>query len=203
MVSELKEQHLYDSTLIIISAKHGQSPIDGTKRRGIGGGQPAATVGSAEAFDISDDASLIWLTNSSLTPTVVAQLSLPANQQALGIQEIFAGAALRNKFDDPRLDPRTPDIILKVNTGVIFTGGSKLSEHGGFNEDDVHTALLVSLPNLEPATIAAATSNQQVAPTIIKALGLDPQELQAVREEQIHVLPFLFKGEAPSGPNGD
>ena len=67
----------------------------------------------------------------------------------------------------------------------------------------MHTALLVSLPNLEPATIAAATSNQQVAPTIIKALGLDPQELQAVRREQIHVLPFLFKGEAPSGPTGD
>jgi hypothetical protein len=28
--------------------------------------------------------------------------------------------------------------------------------------------------------------------TIIKALGIDPNELQAVRKEQIHVLPFLF-----------
>jgi hypothetical protein len=202
IVSELKAQRLYDSTLIIISAKHGQSPIDVSKRQGIGGGQPAATIGSAEAFDISDDGSLIWLTSPSLTPSVVAQLSVPANQQALGIQEIFAGAALRNKFDDPQLDPRTPDIVLKVNTGVIFTGGTKLSEHGGFNEDDVHTALLVSLPNLAPATIAAATTNQQVAPTIIKALGFDPQELQAVRKEQIHVLPFLFSGEAPTVPTG-
>ncbi len=202
IVSELKAQHLSDSTLIIISAKHGQSPIDVTKRRGIGGGQPAATIGSAEAFDISDDGSLIWLTDPSLTPSVVAQLSSTANQQALGIQEIFAGAALSNKFDDPRLDPRTPDIVLKVNTGVIFTGGTKLSEHGGFNEDDVHTALLVSLPNLEAATIAVATSNQQVAPTIVKALGFDPQELQAVSKEQIHVLPFLFKAEPPSAPSG-
>jgi hypothetical protein len=202
IVSELKAQHLSDSTLIIISAKHGQSPIDVTKRRGIAGGQPAATIGSAEAFDISDDGSLIWLTDPSLTPSVVAQLSSTANQQALGIQEIFAGAALSNKFDDPRVDPRTPDIVLKVNTGVIFTGGTKLSEHGGFNEDDVHTALLVSSPNLEPATIAAATSNQQVAPTIIAALGFDPQELQAVRKEQIHVLPFLFKEEPASGSNG-
>jgi hypothetical protein len=41
-----------------------------------------------------------------------------------------------------------------------------------------------------------------VAPTIIKALGFDPQELQAVRKEQIQVLPFLFSGEAPSGPDG-
>jgi len=191
-VKELKAQRLYDSTLIIISAKHGQSPIDGTKRRGIGGGQPAATIGSADAFDISDDGSLIWLTDPSLAPGVVATLSMPANQQALGIQEIFAGQSLRNKFDNPGADPRTPDIILKVNTGVIFTGGTKLSEHGGFNEDDVHTALLLSLDGMDRAVVKSAVSNQQVAPTIIQALGLDPNDLEAVRKEQIHVLPFLF-----------
>lgn len=191
-VKELKAQRLYDSTLIIISAKHGQSPIDGTKRRGIGGGQPAATIGSADAFDISDDGSLIWLTDPSLAPGVVATLSKPANQQALGIQEIFAGQSLRNKFDNPGADPRTPDIILKVNTGVIFTGGTKLSEHGGFNEDDVHTALLLSLDGMDRAVVKSAVSNQQVAPTIIQALGLDPNDLEAVRKEQIHVLPFLF-----------
>jgi hypothetical protein len=193
-VKELKAQRLYDSTLIIISAKHGQSPIDGTKRRGIGGGQPAATIGTADAFDISDDGALIWLTDPSLAPGVVATLSKPANQQALGIQEIFAGQSLRNKFDNPGADPRTPDIILKVNTGMIFTGGTKLSEHGGFNEDDVHTALLLSLDGMDRAVVKSAVSNQQVAPTIIQALGLDPNDLEAVRKEQIHVLPFLFSG---------
>jgi arylsulfatase A-like enzyme len=193
-VKELKAQRLFDSTLIIISAKHGQSPIDGSKRLGIGGGQPAATIGSADAFDISDDGSLIWLTDPSLTPGVVATLSTPANQQALGIQEIFAGQSLRNKFDNPGADPRTPDIILKVNTGVIFTGGSKLSEHGGFNEDDVHTALLVAFPDLGRSVVKSTVSNQQVAPTIIQALGLDPNDLEAVRKEQIAPLPFLFQG---------
>ena len=188
-VSELKKEGLWESTLIIVAAKHGQSPIDGSKRRGIGGGQPAATLGSADAFDISDDASLIWLTSPSLTAGVIVTLSTPQNQQALGIQEIFSGAALRNKFNDPTVDPRTPDIILKVDTGVIFTHGSKLSEHGGFNEDDVHTALLVSAEDLDPAQVSTATSNQQVAPTILNALGIDPEELQAVRKEQIHSLP--------------
>jgi hypothetical protein len=189
-VSELKKQGLYDSTLIIVSAKHGQSPIDGTRRHGIGGGQPTATIGSADAFDISDDGSLIWLTDPSLAPAVVANLSTPANQTALGIQEIFAGASLRNKFNDPGSDPRTPDIILKVNTGVIFTGGSKLSEHGGFNEDDVHTALLLSLPSLESSVIKTPTTNQQVAATILSSLGISPSELQAVQLEQIHALPL-------------
>jgi Type I phosphodiesterase / nucleotide pyrophosphatase len=195
-VQELKAQRVYDSTLIIISAKHGQSPIDLSKRRGIGGGQPAATIGSAEAFDLSDDGSLIWLTDPSLTPAVVANLSQPANQQALGIQEIFAEQSLRDKFNSPGADPRTPDIILKVNTGVIFTGGSKIAEHGGFNEDDVHTALLVSLPSLESEVVKSAVSNQQVAATIVQALGIDPNELEAVRKEQIHVLPFLFSRKA-------
>ncbi len=192
IVAELRSQNLFNSTLIIIAAKHGQSPIDISKVNRIGGGRPQTLIGPAEAFDISDDGSLIWLTDQELTPQVVANLSQPENQATLGIQEIFAEQSLRNKFNDPGSDPRTPDIILKVNTGVIFTGGTKIAEHGGFNEDDIHTALLVSFSGLPQQTVKAAVSNQQVAPTIIKALGFDPNQLQAVQQEQIHVLPFLF-----------
>ena len=192
IVAELKKQGLYDSTLIIICAKHGQSPIDLSTKTAIGNGQPATLIGPAEAFDISDDGSLIWLTDQELTSSVVETLSKPANQKTLGIQEIFAGQSLRNKWDDPASDPRTPDIVLKVNTGVIFTGGSKIAEHGGLNEDDVHAALLVSLPGVTAAHVNTPVLNQQVAPTIIKALGFDPDQLQAVKKEQITVLPFLF-----------
>ena len=167
-------------------------PIDISKQHGIGGGQPATTIGAAEAFDISDDGSLIWLTDPSLAPTVVAQISTPANQAALGIQEIFALQSLQNKFNSPVDDPRTPDIILKVNTGVIFTGGTKLSEHGGFNEDDVHVALLISNPSLDARTVKTPVSNQQVPASILRVLGIDPNQLEAVRKEQVHVLPFLF-----------
>lgn len=192
IVNELQKQNLFNSTVIIICAKHGQSPIDVSKRVGIGGGQPQTLIGSSEAFDISDDGSLIWLTDQSLMPGVVSLLSEPASQQTLGIQEIFAGASLRNKWNDPGADARTPDIILKTNTGVIFTGGSKLAEHGGLNEDDIHTALLVSFAGVSPQTVKTVTSNQQVAPTIIQALGFDPTQLQAVQQEQTQVLPFLF-----------
>src|SRR5580693_5627548 len=194
IVAELQKQNLLSSTLIIIAAKHGQSAIDITKLHPIGGGQPTTLLGPADAFDISDDGSLIWLTDQELLGGVIANISQPENQATLGIQEIFAGQSLRNKFNDPGLDPRTPDIILKVNTGVIFTGGSKIAEHGGFNEDDIHTALLVSLPSLPQQTVKSAVSNQQVAPTIIKALGFDPNQLQAVQQERINVLPFLFNG---------
>jgi arylsulfatase A-like enzyme len=192
IVAELKKEGIYDSTLIIIGAKHGQSPMALSKRVGIGNGQPTALLGAADAFDISDDGSLIWLTDQELTSSVVTMLNEPENQRTLGIQEIFAGQSLKDKWNDPGSDPRTPDIILKVDTGVIFTGGSKIAEHGGLNEDDIHAALLVSFAGATPKTVKSAVLNQQVAPTIIKALGIDPNELEAVKEEQIHVLPFLF-----------
>jgi type I phosphodiesterase/nucleotide pyrophosphatase len=202
MVAELKKQGIFDSTLIIVGAKHGQSPIDISKLNPIPGpsnpnapGQPTALIGtldSGEAFDISDDGSLIWLKQQSETADIATKLSDPANQAALGIQEIFAGNSLKNKWNDPLVDPRTPDIILKVNTGVIFTGGSKIAEHGGINEDDVHVALLVSKSGLPAASVHTAVSNQQVAPTIVEALGYDPNQLQAVQKEQVPVLPQLF-----------
>ena len=137
---------------------------------------------------------------SVLLPTALAQdtantkLShiMTQNQEALGIQEIFADQSLTDKWNDAGSDPRTPDIVLKVNTGLIFTGGSKIAEHGGMNEDDVHVALLVSYAGLQPQNVKTAVLNQQVAPTIIKALGLNPNQLQAVQKEGIQVLPFLF-----------
>ena len=69
-------------------------------------------------------------------------------------------------------------------------------------EDDIHTALLVSLDGLDHEVVKSAVLNQQVAPTIIKALGLDPDELEAVRKEQISVLPFLFKGRVDNKISG-
>ena len=207
IVSELKKEGHYDSTLIIISAKHGQSPIERSKNVNIPGpgilgpnalGGPGAVLGALEAFDISDDGSLIWLADQEELNAAVNLLTqnealpTPANPVGLGIQEIFAGNALRNKWNDPGSDPRTPDIILKVDTGVIFAGSSKIAEHGGVNEDDIHTALLFSFPGLQQRTVKTPTSNQQVAASIVKALGFNPNELQAVQKEQITVLPFLF-----------
>jgi hypothetical protein len=75
--------------------------------------------------------------------SVVALLCQPANQQTLGLQQIFAGQSFRNKWSDPGGDrARQTEIVLKVNTRAIFTRGSKIAEHGGLNEHDIHAALL-------------------------------------------------------------
>jgi len=42
--------------------------------------------------------------------------------------------------------------------------------------------------------VKTATTNRQIAPTILNALGLDPQALNAVRREGTTILPGLEVG---------
>lgn len=92
----------------------------------------------------------------------------------------------------PTNDPRTPDIIVTPNVGVTYSGStSKLAEHGGFAHDDTNVVMLLSNPNFAPRTVNAGVGTAQVAPTILRALGLNPSALEAVRVEGTPVLPAL------------
>jgi hypothetical protein len=190
MVSELKARGLYASTLIIVSAKHGQSPIDLSKKLAI----PSSTLKNLVPSNLlaqatTDDVGLLWLTDANQTASVVQ--SLAANQTTAGIQKIYSGESLKQFFNDPTTDSRTPDIIVQVNQGVIYTSGSKIAEHGGFGVDDTNVALLVSNPFLLPATIKSPVETAQIAPTILQSLGLKPSSLQAVQIEKTQPLPAI------------
>jgi hypothetical protein len=52
--------------------------------------------------------------------------------------------------------------------------------------------LLVSHPCFSPQTVFAETATAQVAPTIVKALGLNPSALTAVRAEGTPLLPEVW-----------
>jgi hypothetical protein len=64
-------------------------------------------------------------------------------------------------------------------------------EHGGFARDDTNVMLLVANPAFAPATVTSQVETAQIAPTILKALGLDPESLQAVQLEHTQSLPGL------------
>jgi hypothetical protein len=217
MVSELKKQHLSSSTLIVVTAKHGQSPIDPNRILRIHGDvpsdeSPATILGSAFLPDselnqigpTEDDVSLLWLADSTQTASAVAMLEaaspvLPQGDNIAGIGQIFWGPAITPMFNPPGLppvgDPRTPDIVITTNIGVIYTGHqAKVAEHGGFANDDTNVIMLLSNPNFSPKTVTSPVETTQVAPTILKALGFAPRSLEAVRAEDTQVLPGLRFG---------
>ncbi len=209
MVSELKDRGLFDSTLIIVSAKHGQSPVDPNRffpipgPSGNNGESPANLVASLLPYSESpnsptgigpteDDVSLLWLQDSNQTGSAISILE--SNASKAGIGQIFFGSSLEQMFNRPGLppygDPRSPDIVVAPNVGVIYTGSSKkLAEHGGFAHDDTNVIMLVSNPSVAARTITAEVGTAQIAPTILKALGLEPSSLDAVRLEGTRVLP--------------
>jgi len=206
MVQALKNKGLYESTLVIITAKHGQNPIDSSRYVPIlkTGTSPATILSNAGLLPYSestnnpkgigpteDDISLLWLADGSKTDAAVAMLE--ENTAAAGIGEIFAGKMLHQMFDKPGLppnDPRTPDIAVSPNVGVVYTSSTKkLAEHGGFSHDDTNVMLLLSNPAFEEKRISVPVSTIQVAPTILKMLGLDPSSLDGVRKEGTAVLP--------------
>ncbi len=206
-VNKIKDRGLYESTIIVITAKHGQNPIDPHFYNPIlkTGTSPATLLDNAGLIPLSeapsnptgigpteDDISLLWLKKTTDTDTAVGILE--DNISQAGIGQIFYGPSLSLNYDTPGLppygDPRTPDIIVTPNVGVVYTGSTaKQSEHGGFAHDDTNVILLVSNPGIAPRTIYSGVGTNQIAPSILKVLGLDPNKLDGVRLEGTEVLP--------------
>jgi hypothetical protein len=206
LVNALKHAGIYDDTMIIITAKHGMSPIDpnllitnpsntpatllATQLGDIPSSESPLTAGGIGATE--DDVSVLWLIPGSSVTSAVQLLE--NNAAAIGLGEIYYGPTLALNYNvgglGPGLDPRSPDIVVTPNVGMTYIGsGSALGDHGGFGHDDTNVILLVANSRFSPQTVSNATTTMQVAPTVLKALGLDPRALDAVRIEGTAVLP--------------
>ena len=211
MVNNLSGRGLLEHTAIIISAKHGQSPmnIDALNRIDDGvilnalnrawnrehqGGNPKATP--LVAFGVDDDGMLLWLNDRSETATTFARNFLlnynnPAASvdrkpvTSAGLSQIYAGVAAAELFRVPEANPRVPDVVGISQYGVVYTGHKgKIAEHGGDHTEDRNVPILLVAPGIAPGTSnTTPVETTQIAPTILKLLGLDARELRAVRIE--------------------
>ena len=203
IVNALKTAGIYNDTLLIITAKHGESPIDPSMYVADGTNTPATLLGTAIPYSESplnptgigateDDVSVLWL-KKGVSVTAAVEL-LENNATAIGLGEIYYGPSLALNYNagglEPGEDPRTPDIIVTPNVGVIYSNSTAMvGDHGGFAHDDTNVILLVANSAFTAQTVSTVTATAQVAPTIVKALGLDPAALDAVKTEGTPVLP--------------
>ena len=187
-IDALRHEGLYESTLIIVTSKHGQSPINFSKLVKPGHfADLVCTVPDASACTTNeaakiitdagnncpegpcgyvqdDDVALIWLPDQSKTRLVTDYLNKYA--PALHIDEVMSGEELKLKFNDPLHDSRTPDIIVQPIYGTIYTGASKnkLAEHGGFSFGDTNVGLIVSNPALQHGVVKTPMLTSQGPP---------------------------------------
>jgi hypothetical protein len=193
IIDALKSADLYSSTAIVVSAKHGNSPMDSRRRRIVDEDLISKLidhVGKDLAAHVTvDTVALIWLKDQAKTRDVVARLR--ANAGPAGILKVYWGDSLALKFPDPSVDSRTPDIIVQPELGVMYVEpkSTKLAEHGGQFDEDTNVALLVSAPGATGTRVTSPVQTTEVAPTILKVLGLDPLALLGVKAEGTPVLP--------------
>jgi len=193
MLAALRQHDLFSNTIIILSAKHGQTPIDPNRHQIVSNKIIPNLVNSVQsgllAQATQDDVALLWLKDQSKVNDVVTKLS--ANEAQAHIQEILSGDQLKLFFNDPTKDSRTPDIVVLPDEGVIYAAvtATKIAEHGGFNEDDTHVALVIANPKLIKGTVYTPVQTTEIAPTILHLLHLDPDKLRAVQIEHTQILP--------------
>ncbi len=202
IINALKQRHLLDSTLVILTAKHGQSPRIGaaTLIKDNIYTDPLTQAGIKVAQATQDDVALLWLDKSSQANDAAKILnSLKDSNPNSGIDTVLVGDALRTAgFGDPS-DGRTPDLIVKLKPGFVLVGNpatsNKRAEHGGLSEDDTHVPLIISGDNLtkklQGTTQTQPVKTTQIAVTVLEALGLDPDNLQGAVAESTRPLPGL------------
>src|ERR1700736_2509223 len=204
MVSALKGRGLYDRTAIIISAKHGQSPMNPAALNRINDGQIIAALNAAwkithpsatlVALGVDDDGILLWLSDRSDAATDFAGqfllnysgVSVDGKPfKSAGLWQVYTGAAAAQLIGVDVSDPRVPDVIGISQYGVVYTSHqAKIAEHGGDHLEDRNVPILVEWRGAVGGTaVTAPVETTQIAPTILQLLGLDPDELGAVRIE--------------------
>lgn len=189
VVEALKDKRIYEETLIIVASKHGQAPINPKLFRKIDPALVPAATGVNVSFTTTDDIALIFLHDQSTTEQAVD--GLQAHKSQLQIQDIIYGDGLvKNGYGNPKEDPAVPDIIVRPELGVIYTTSkTKIAEHGGLSDDDRNVACFISNPKLKKTVVNQRVSTRQVAPTVLKVLGLDPDALEGVRAQGTQPLP--------------
>jgi hypothetical protein len=216
MDEAIQQQGLADSTAIVLSAKHGQSPQnpneltrikDGPIIEAINAAWTAAHPGDGALIvaGTDDDAWQSYLSDTSQqaadfvqnylwshSATGVAYDGTMRTLAHSGLSKVYAGKAAARYFGVPLSDPRHPDVWGVVQVGVVYTGGSKIAEHGGANPADRDVPIVV----YAPGAVAAGRHNQpvettQIAPTILDLLGLDPHALLGVQIEGTRELPGI------------
>ena len=133
--------------------------------------------------------------------------ALEARRADLGIAKIYSGKALVAEFGDPAKDSRVPDIFLEVENGVIYTKptATKIAEHGGFGVEDRHVGMIVAAPGVKKAVVATPVETLEIAPTVLRLLGLDAKHLDAVAKTGVKLAarPRPLRGAALTGISRD
>ncbi len=180
LIAELKAKNLYDSTTIIVTSDHGNTPL--TRWIPEQGERSIKKLLEDHGMEVThytpDDLYMVYLKDSSKTADAISLLMQPENRSKYGISRILTQGDLAQLGANP-VD-RTPDFIVIPTDGqdgsdaVVYSNGPKLSEHGGISEADQRIPLFMAGAGIRKGYVSQASVQAlQLGPTMAYLLGVD------------------------------
>lgn len=190
IVRELKTKNLFDSTWIVVTASYGKAPVTARSIRTVNLSALKAAAESMPHAVVShisaSGSAMVWLKDPSMTVLVTKALSAKAS--LLGIGEVVTGERLGLTMNLPTEDSRMPDIILRSRSDVRWVPAGR----GSATDEDAHVALLVSGVQLTGRLDKTPVPTTQLSPLLLRALGMEKFDLQALHREHSPALPGIF-----------
>lgn len=191
LIGTLQSSALYDRTWIVLTAASTSGPpaqlssgaTDTSRLRlAIRRAAPHACVwidGLAHIW-LQDDAEIQRLANA-----------LAAQRHSLGIGDILTPARLRLTLAPPELDERRPAVVLVPLTGIRWTS-SAAGVRARSEDQNANVMLVISGPQFRNRRDPTPVPTTQAAALLLRALGMEKLDLEALHREHSPALPGIF-----------
>lgn len=192
LFAELKRQRLDTTTWLVVTASFAVPSEKPQRSIPVSWlAHAAETVKPGVVAQIAGGATaMVWLNDRSQTRVVAQGYSRSAAR--LGIRAIVCEERLSLTLNAPETDSRMPDILLEARPGTVWTDGRGIEGYGSDSDDATHVALLVSGRQLAARNDPTLVQTTQIAPLLLRALGLEKFDLDALHREHTPALPGVF-----------
>ncbi len=192
LVAELKRQRLDRTTWVLLTAAFGGARDK--PQRGIPLSRLADAADTVKPGVVAQTAggstAMVWLNDRSQTRVVAEAYSRSAAR--LGIRAVLCEERLSLILNAPETDSRMPDILLEAQPGVVWRSPEVIEGYGDTSDAATHVPLLVSGVQLTARNDPTLVPTTQIAPLLLRALGLEKFDLEALHREHTPALPGIF-----------
>ena len=177
LITGLKEQGIYDQTLIVFTADHGMSGFE----RKQASAEPAELL-EEEGFKVAtsnrqlDESTQIVVIENGVRLIYFRKLTPAEQQKALEVLSRIKGVEVLDRAELDALgchDNRSGDVIVTPLPGYTMNGsGKKGGQHGRFAERN--PVMIFCGPGIKRGVTVRGAQNIDVVPTILSLVGVAP-----------------------------
>ncbi len=191
LVGTLHSSALYDRTWIVLTAASTSGPPAQLRSGTTDTSRLRLAIRRAEphACVWIDGLAHIWLQDDGEVQRLANALA--AQRRYLGIGDILTPARLRLTLAPPELDERRPAIVLVPSTGIRWTS-SATGMPARSKDHNANVALVISGPQFRNRRDPTPVPTTQTAALLLRALGMEKLDLEALHREHSPALPGIF-----------